>query len=98
MEVLKAKGLTVNFLQIKLLSPFPEAEVVAFLKKAKTKMLIEMNYSGQLAELVRARTGIAMDGLVLKYNGRPMTEDEIVRAVEAHVQKKVSKVVLTYGV
>lgn len=98
MDVLKAKGITANFLQVKLLSPFPTQHVEAFLKKAKTTVCIEMNYSGQLAELVRARTGHAFHGLVLKYNGRPMTEDEIVRAVTEHVQKKVPKVVLTYGV
>jgi 2-oxoglutarate/2-oxoacid ferredoxin oxidoreductase subunit alpha len=98
MDVLKAKGVTANFLQIKLLSPFPLAEVEAFLKQAKTTVCIEMNYTGQLAELVRARTGHAFAGMVLKYNGRPMTEDEIVRAVEEHVHKKVPKVVLTYGV
>jgi 2-oxoglutarate/2-oxoacid ferredoxin oxidoreductase subunit alpha len=98
MERLKAEGVSVNLLQVKLLSPFPTAEVEAFLKKAKTKVCIEMNYTGQLAELVRARTGIAFDGLVLKYNGRPMTEDEVVRAVQEHVQKHVPKVVLTYGV
>ncbi|MCA1814449.1 MAG: 2-oxoacid:acceptor oxidoreductase subunit alpha, partial [Halobacteriales archaeon] len=98
LEVLKAKGITANFLQIKLLSPFPQHEVEAFLKKAKTTMCIEMNYTGQLAELVKARTGHSFAGLVLKYNGRPMTEDEIVHAVEEHVHKKVPKVVLTHGV
>jgi 2-oxoglutarate ferredoxin oxidoreductase subunit alpha len=97
-EVLKQKGITANFLQIKLLSPFPQAEVEAFLRKAKTTMCIEMNYTGQLAELVKARTGHTFAGLVLKYNGRPMTEDEVVKAVEEHVHKKVPKVVLTHGV
>jgi 2-oxoglutarate ferredoxin oxidoreductase subunit alpha len=98
MRVLEQKGMKVNFLQVKLLSPFPTAEVEAFLKKAKTKLCIEMNYTGQLAEVVRARTGIAFDGLTLKYNGRPMTEDEVVKAVEQHVQRRAPKVVLTHGV
>jgi 2-oxoglutarate/2-oxoacid ferredoxin oxidoreductase subunit alpha len=98
MRVLEAKGIKANFLQVKLLSPFPAAEVETFLKTAKVKVCIEMNYTGQLAELVRARTGIAFDGLTLKYNGRPMTEDEVVAAVEQHVAKKVPKVVLTHGV
>jgi 2-oxoglutarate ferredoxin oxidoreductase subunit alpha len=98
MRVLEQKGMKVNFLQVKLLSPFPTAEVEAFLKKAKTKLCIEMNYTGQLAEVVRARTGIAFDGLTLKYNGRPLTEDEVVKAVEQHVQRRAPKVVLTHGV
>lgn len=98
MDVLAKKGVKANFLQIKLLSPFPTALVEKFLKQAKTTVCIEMNYTGQLAELVRARTGHAFHGLVVKYNGRPMTEDEVVRAVEEHVHKKVPKVVLTYGV
>jgi 2-oxoglutarate ferredoxin oxidoreductase subunit alpha len=98
MDRLAERGVEANFLQVKLLSPFPQAEVEAFLRKAKTTMCIEVNYSGQLAELVRARTGHAFHGLVLKYNGRPMTEDEVVMAVEEHVHKKVAKVVLTHGV
>jgi len=56
-----------------------------------------MNYTAQLAELIRAKTGIALDRLILKWNGRPMSQDEIVFAVQRILRDGERKVVLTRG-
>jgi len=100
MDQLKAEGIDVNFVHIKLLWPFPGKEVEAILKKAKTKIHVEMNYTAQLAHLVRQETGIKMDHFILKYNGRPMTQDEVYRGIKKAVQEPTSsrKEVLTHGV
>ncbi|MGQ0537234.1 MAG: 2-oxoglutarate ferredoxin oxidoreductase subunit alpha, partial [Methanobacteriota archaeon] len=89
---------SVNYLHVKLLHPFPMDEVMAFLAKARVKVGIEQNFGAQFASYVREKTGVAMDQLVLKYNGRPMTEDEIVDSIKTAGSKKVPKVVLTHGV
>ncbi|MBI5466200.1 MAG: 2-oxoacid:acceptor oxidoreductase subunit alpha [Candidatus Kerfeldbacteria bacterium] len=75
------KSLSVNFLQIRLLEPFPIKEVDAALRQAKHRLLIENNYSGQLGGLIRERTGIDITDKLLKYDGRPIHPEEIVSAI-----------------
>ncbi len=97
-EALKQESIDVNFLQVKLIWPFPVAEVEAILKKAKTIINVEQNYTAQFAHLLRAETGLKPHHNLLKYNGRPMTQDEVVRGVKKFLQEKVPKEVLTLGV
>ncbi len=75
-------GLLVNFLQVRLLSPFPSEEIAKALSRSKKLVDIEMNYSGQFAGLLREKTGITVDHLVVKYNGRPMSCEEIYDALK----------------
>lgn len=69
----------VGFLQLRLLAPFPAEEVKRYLAGKKT-LFIEGNYMGQSALLVRMYTGIEADAVAVKYNGRPVTADEVVEA------------------
>lgn len=78
---LKAEGINVNFLQVRLIHPFPTEDVSRLLGRAKKIIDVEMNYSGQLAGVVREETGIPIHDLILKYNGRPMTCDEVYDAI-----------------
>jgi 2-oxoglutarate/2-oxoacid ferredoxin oxidoreductase subunit alpha len=75
-------GIAVNFLQVRLLSPFPVEEVARALSRSKKLVDIEMNYSGQFAGLLREKTGIAADHFVVKYNGRPMSCEEVYDALK----------------
>ncbi len=69
------------------------------LEKYKTKIVVEMNYSGQLASFIRQETGIEMDNFVLKYNGRPMSCDEVHKALRRVIRGEADKrEVLTAGV
>jgi 2-oxoglutarate/2-oxoacid ferredoxin oxidoreductase subunit alpha len=98
MEWLKEDGITVNFLQIRLIHPFPTAEVTRILSKAKKIVGVEMNYSGQLIGVLRERTCIPVEQLVVKYNGRPMSCEEIYEAVKAiHGGKAPKRLVLNRG-
>ena len=83
MDALKDQdGILVNFLQLRLLNPFPAEEVVRALSRSKKLVDIEMNFSGQFAGLLREKTGISADHLVVKYNGRPMSCEEIYDALK----------------
>lgn len=75
-------GLQVNFLQLRLLNPFPAEDVVRALSHAKKLVDVEMNYSGQFAGLLREKTGISVDHMVVKYNGRPMSCEEVYDALK----------------
>jgi len=88
---LKAEGINVNFLQVRLIHPFPTEDVSRLLGRAKKIIDVEMNYSGQLAGIVREETGIPIDDLVLKYNGRPMTSDEVYDAIRNVLSGKSTK-------
>lgn len=98
LEPLRLEGIHANFLHVKLLWPFPVKEVLPILKKAKTIVNIEMNYTGQFGRHMRGTTGIAPHHNLLKFNGRPMTQDEIVRGVKRLCEEKMEKEVLTFGV
>lgn len=76
-------GIRVNFLQIKLLHPFPVKEVDAALRQAKHRLLVENNYSGQLGGLIREKTGIDITDKLLKYDGRPVHPEEVIEKVKA---------------
>ena len=82
MEKLAEEGINVKFIQVRLMSPFPSELVKSLLKGAKTVVDIEMNYSGQLGSLVRQHTGIVPDYQIVKFNGRPMSLDEVYNAVK----------------
>jgi 2-oxoglutarate ferredoxin oxidoreductase subunit alpha len=75
------EGVSTNFLQVRLMSPFPNREVSEALSRSKKIVDIEMNYSGQFAGLLREMTGITADHHVVKYNGRPMSCEEIYDAI-----------------
>jgi 2-oxoglutarate ferredoxin oxidoreductase subunit alpha len=79
MAVLAEQGKTVNFLQVRLMKPFPVDDVSAHLAKAKKLVLVEENYSGQLGSVIREHTGVKIDQRILKFDGRPFSEDELVR-------------------
>jgi 2-oxoglutarate ferredoxin oxidoreductase subunit alpha len=75
-------GIAVNFLQVRLMSPFPAEEIKEALSNTRKLVDIEMNYTGQLAGLLREKTGILNDHQVVKYNGRPMSCEEIYDAIK----------------
>jgi 2-oxoglutarate ferredoxin oxidoreductase subunit alpha len=83
MKVLEERGRRINFLQCRLMRPFPAAEVEEILRGAKKLVLVEENYSGQLGSLIREHTGVLIEHRVLKFDGRPFSEDELVAAFDA---------------
>lgn len=82
MKILEQQGKRVNFVQIKLLNPFPVKEVDAVLRQAKHRLLIENNFSGQLGGLIREKTGIDITEKLLKYDGRPIHPEEIIEKIK----------------
>jgi len=82
MEWLQQDGIKVNFLQIRLINPFPTEYVTKVLSRAKKIVGIEMNYSAQLIGILRERTCIPVKQVVVKYNGRPMSAEEVYDALK----------------
>ncbi|MDE3112675.1 MAG: 2-oxoacid:acceptor oxidoreductase subunit alpha [Chloroflexota bacterium] len=81
MLALAEDGKKVSFLQCRLMRPFPAEDVERILRSAKRLVLVEENYSGQLGAVIAEETGVRIEDRVLKYDGRPFSEDEIVAAL-----------------
>ncbi len=98
-EMLKKEELSVGFIQIKLLQPFPTDYIKSLLKGAKTIIDIEANHSAQLGSLLNEHLDRKVDYYIVKYSGRPMTCTEIYDSLKKILQNKAEKrQVLTYGV
>ncbi len=76
-EILKEENLSVNFIQIKLLHPFPTDLLKKLLKNTHILIDIEMNYTSQLSKLLKQNLERSVDYEIVKYNGRPMSSNEI---------------------
>jgi 2-oxoglutarate ferredoxin oxidoreductase subunit alpha len=81
-SALAEEGITANNLQIRYLVPFHEAEVRAILQANQRTLVVENNYTGQLARHIRAETGFTVDGKILKYDGEPFEPHHIVERVK----------------
>ena len=98
MEVLREEGISMNFLQLRVIRPFPTAYVKEVLSRAKLVVDVEMNYTGQLGGVIAEMTCIPVERHILKYNGRPMSQDEIYSAVKQIADGTApSRLVLTNG-
>jgi 2-oxoglutarate/2-oxoacid ferredoxin oxidoreductase subunit alpha len=82
MDKLATEGVKVKYIQVRLMQPFPSELVKSMLKDAKTIIDIEMNYTGQLGSLIRQHTGLEAYYHIVKYNGRPMSLDEVYNGVK----------------
>ncbi|MCI4330533.1 MAG: 2-oxoacid:acceptor oxidoreductase subunit alpha [Thermoplasmata archaeon] len=78
MGLLTQRGVTTNLLRVETVYPVHPAEVVEAVSGAKKTLLVEGNFSGQLAHLLRAETGVVLPNRFLKYDGEPFYPMEIV--------------------
>lgn len=67
----------VNFLHLTWLSPFPTEFVRNFLTRGQKTALFEVNADGQLHSLIKEKTGLTIEHLFLKYDGRPFFGEEV---------------------
>ena len=92
-KMLEGQGKKVNFLQCRLMRPFPAQAIGDILRKAKRVVSIEENYSGQLATHIASETGFLIKDRITKYDGRPFSEDEMIRAISGALAGKIEPVV-----
>ena len=91
LEMLKKEGISIGYVQLKLLHPFPTDYVNFLLKDAKTLIDIEANYSAQLGKLFTQNIQRDIDYFILKYTGRVMTSTEIYDSLKKIIQNKANK-------
>jgi 2-oxoglutarate ferredoxin oxidoreductase subunit alpha len=55
----------------------------AYGKQAKAVYSVEQNFTAQLAKLIRMETGIHCTDSILKYDGRQLSVDDILKGLSA---------------
>ncbi len=73
----------VNFVHLTWMSPFPSEELKKILSKSKHIIDIECNYTGQMASLIKEKTGIEIEDKFLKYDGRIIYPEEIIEKLNS---------------
>lgn len=84
-----ALGYEVAALQVKMLNPLPDEEIKNFINEVKAVIVPEINYTGQFAQILRARYLIKTEQLN-KCAGFPFFPDEIVKKIE-EVSKRIGE-------
>src|SRR5213593_442526 len=97
MEDLRGDGIETNFLQIRYVNPFPTEFVQKILSNSRRTVAIENNYSGQMAGLIRERTGIEVDNKVLKFDGRPFSQNEVYEGIKDILRDGAKEVTLSHA-
>jgi len=81
-DALAALGIKAALLHFSDLWPLPQKRLLELAAEVEQLYCIENNATGQLAALIRRETGLVIDRLILKYDGRPFLPHEIVGEVE----------------
>ena len=89
--MLKKEGISIGYVQLKLMHPFPAEYVTSLLKDAKIIIDIEANQSGQLGKLFKQNVSRDVDYFILKYSGRAMTSTEVYDSLKKIVENKSDK-------
>ncbi|QDQ01822.1 2-oxoacid:acceptor oxidoreductase subunit alpha [Lysinibacillus fusiformis] len=82
-ERLNAQGMKVNHAHMRLIHPFPSADMAPLVTKAKKVIVVENNYTGQLANIIKMNIG-GHDKIetITKYDGTPFLPGELENKVK----------------
>jgi len=95
---LKDEGYKVGFLQVRMVLPFPSAQIKELLTGKKRIVDVEDNATAQLAGVIAENTTIKPTHYILKYTGRPMMVTEVYDALKDIMDNKTAeRQVLTLG-
>ena len=78
-DKLTKEGISTNVYAIRNVMPFKSEQVATALKSTRKMLDVEANYTGQMARMIRAETGIEIKDRLLKYDGEPIYAYEVVK-------------------
>ena len=80
---LEKNNITAKYLQMRTLWPFPSGKVEKFVAESRAVFVVENNFSGQLADLVKSRIHLPFDvKRIGKYSGQAFRPQEISRHIQ----------------
>jgi 2-oxoglutarate ferredoxin oxidoreductase subunit alpha len=81
-DQLREKKMDVGCLTFTDLWPFPTEKVLSVIGTGKKCLTVELNSTAQFRLLLRQQTGLDCAGSILKYDGRPLMPEDIVRGMD----------------
>jgi len=72
----REEGIDLKLMQLLDIWPFPDQAVADVLRTSRQVVVVENNFTGQMANLIRQQTGIECSKVV-KYNGAPFSPTEL---------------------
>ncbi|MEK7597399.1 MAG: 2-oxoacid:acceptor oxidoreductase subunit alpha [Patescibacteria group bacterium] len=78
-KLLKTKGIDSAFIHFNHIYPIDKEKITELLNQNKKYILVENNSWGQFGKLLMMETGIEIKNKILRYDGRPITVEEIVK-------------------
>jgi 2-oxoglutarate ferredoxin oxidoreductase subunit alpha len=82
MKSLSEEDITVNYLQIVYLAPFPAGKIQRIIQSAKKTIVVENSKTSQLSSLIREHLLTTVDHKILKYDGRPFNPEALSRSIK----------------
>ncbi|QGY41106.1 2-oxoacid:acceptor oxidoreductase subunit alpha [Pseudodesulfovibrio cashew] len=79
----KVNGKSVGVLHFKQVYPLREEQFMDVLEQAGEVIAVEGNATAQFAKLVALETGFQVSGSVLRFDGRPLTPEYVLRGLES---------------
>ncbi|MEK7109979.1 MAG: 2-oxoacid:acceptor oxidoreductase subunit alpha [Patescibacteria group bacterium] len=81
-KLLKTKGTDSAFIHFNHIYPLNKEKITELLNQNKKYILVENNSWGQFGKLLTMETGIEVKNKILRYDGRPITAEEIIARAE----------------
>ncbi|MCE7741100.1 MAG: 2-oxoacid:acceptor oxidoreductase subunit alpha [Candidatus Heimdallarchaeota archaeon] len=81
-KLLKAEGIEANQLHIKAINPFHKTEVKEILSNAKEVLCVEQNFTGQMNDYIRMKTGFDIKHNLRRWDGEPIVPSQIIAKVK----------------
>ncbi len=85
---LKDEGLSLGYIQVRMIHPLPSAYLKQMLQGKKRIIDVEDNITAQLGGIITQYTSIRPNFYVLKYTGRPMMTTEVYQAIKSILTDK----------
>ncbi len=87
---LEKKGKSVNHIHFRTVWPIHADETSKLLNAAKKTINIEVNFTSQMAKIIRMETGYQMHHFINKYDGEPYTLEGLLKEVENCMSSKAT--------
>jgi len=78
-DLLRAEGIRATMLHFCDVHPLARAGLPGWIGENASVIGVESNYTGQFSDLFRLETGIPVTHRILKYDGRPLSPEEVAR-------------------
>jgi len=85
---LKDEGLSLGYIQVRMIHPLPSAYLKQMLQGKKRIIDVEDNMTAQLGGIITQYTSVKPNFYVLKYTGRPMMTTEVYQAIKKIITEK----------